>query len=178
VSRGPGSNQPSLLLAGRLEAIALADVLQILCAASRSGVVSVEQEAGGPVVEIDLHDGRIVGARLGGSIDSLPEETRTAIRRCLGQQHVDEITGSAPSRSLEQLLLEMERGQVEEQVHVWTERVESIVALAMSWDSGLFRFRRPPGEYGRRLEGPRIMLEPQQLILGAARRWDELTRGV
>ena len=36
----------------------------------------------------------------------------------------------------------MEQGQVEEQAHVWTERVEAIVALAMSWEAGLFRFRR------------------------------------
>ncbi|HHN73900.1 MAG TPA: DUF4388 domain-containing protein [Acidobacteria bacterium] len=172
----PTTTRPTLAFAGRLEGISLAEVLQILGATRRSGLLQVEQEDPPERGEIEMEDGRIVRA----SRSPVPEPLGAVLLRrravdpqVLGQA-LERQAAVAPWKPLGTVLLEMgalEPGDLAESL---AEQIEEAVAVILSWRSGVFRFRTPAPRHsqpGQTLLG--VALDTQQTLLEAARRWDE-----
>jgi hypothetical protein len=170
---------PSLVLAGRLEAIALTDVLQLLSLGQRDGVLSIEHEDPLERAEIELVSGRIVNATISGALDRTaaallrrqaldPDQLGEAVRR--------QASGGS-SKPIAAVLFEM--GAVEAGIlaEVLTEEIEDRVAQILSWTVGVFRFRvRQQARSIFNGEQFGVALDPQGLLLEAARRWDEALR--
>jgi hypothetical protein len=170
------SATPSLVLAGRLETIPLTDIVQILSAARRDGVLSVEREELSEVGEIELAGGQVVGATIRGAHEQIGQAL-------LRRQLLDpELLGEAlrqqslarAFRPIEVVLLEMglvDPGQLAE---VMIEEIEQRVARILSWSRGVFRFRLAKDGVNRATNGAfGVALEPHALLLEAARRCDE-----
>jgi len=170
----PGSGS-ALVFAGRLEAIPLADLLQVIAAWRNSGVLWVQNEASGATGEIELRDGRVVGARVSAA------ETLGAIlvRRCeVRPERVGEAlrhqSAAARWKPLGQLLIEM--GELEPAAlrRGLSEQIAQNTATIMGWPRGVFRFRvhedEPPAA---RAAAHAVALELHALVLEAARLADE-----
>ncbi len=166
----------ALVFAGRLEAIPLADLLQVIAAGRRGGVLWVQDEQTGASGEIELHDGRVVGASLSATAE--PLGSILVRRRAVTPDRVGEAlrrqSAAAPWKPLGQLLLEM--GELEPGAlrRGLSELIAQNTATIMGWRSGVFRFRVHDGDAGRL--GSRaieVALEPHELVLEAARLADE-----
>ncbi len=167
---------PSLLLAGRLEAISLPDVLQILAVSRRSGVLRVDCEELFDVGEIEISEGRIVRA----DVKHGPERLGTVLvrrqslePRVLGEA-LKKQSAAARWKALGTVLLEMEAIGPGELAEGLVEQIETAISVMVSWKSGVFRFRSPretPQRGGAGLLG--VSLDTQEILLEAARRWDE-----
>lgn len=167
---------PALVFAGRLEAIPLADLLQVIAAGRRGGVLAVQDEGSGATGEIELRGGRVVGARVSAAGEALG--AILVRRRAVAPERVGEAlrrqSAAAPWQPLGQLLLEMgelEAGALRQGL---SEQIAQNTATIMGWTRGVFRFRV------RDADGPRagsraieVALEPHELVLEAARLADE-----
>jgi len=180
--RCPGSalqNPPSLALAGRLEVISLCDVLQILGASRRTGRIQVERENPPERAAIELVEGKIVHTELAPSQQRLgavllrrqrldPDDLGEALRR---------QSAAAPWKPLGAVLLEMGAVEPGDLAEGLAEQIEESVSVVLSWNEGVFRFRTGLGseEPVRPSAGLSfgVALDAQQLLLEAARRWDE-----
>jgi len=165
---------PSLVLAGRLEAFSLADVLQLLAAGRRTGILAVEREEPPERAEIELVDGRVIRAERSGAPDRVgtlllgrgrlrPEQLGAALER-----------RAVASRPLESVLLEMEAVEPGDLAEALVEQIEETVAAVLAWGEGVFRFRgalAPGAGDPRPLAG--VALDTQEILLEAARRLDE-----
>jgi hypothetical protein len=170
-----------LSLAGKLEDVPLADVMQFIHLGRRTGTLTLERGSG--KAEVNFHRGAIVGAwspssrRLG---ELLLEEgilDRTSLERAL------ELQGSEqPRRSLGQILLAsgmLEVGAVRDAVRA---QIERTIYELVTWSNGSFVFEldtlKPvddiaifPGDLI-----PDIDLNTQMVLLEAARIFDERNR--
>ena len=176
-SRTDGNSRPSLVLAGRLEVFSLADVLQLLAAGRRTGVLAVEREEPPERAEIELVDGRVIRAERSGAPDRVgslllgrgrlrPDQLGAALER-----------RAVASRPLESILLEMEAVEPGELAEALVEQIEETVAVVLGWREGVFRFRGPLAPAAgppRPLAG--VALDTQEILLEAARRIDEGSR--
>lgn len=167
---------PSLVLAGRLEAIALADVVQILSAAGRDGTLSIDREDPQTHAEFDFAGGQVVRAEIDRAVDSL-----AAVLMRREAIDLDQL-GEALRRQVEygstvplaNILLEMGVVDAETLAAAHAELIEDRMAEAIGWQHGVFRFRlqdeRRPIVASLDLG---VALDPHRLLLEAARRYDE-----
>ncbi|MDQ7006890.1 MAG: DUF4388 domain-containing protein [Acidobacteriota bacterium] len=172
----PNPTHPSLAFAGRLEAIGLAEVLQILGATRRSGILQVEQEEPPERGEIEMEDGRIVRAALSPAPERLGAvllRRRAVDPQILGQA-LERQAAVAPWKPLGTVLLEMGALEPGDLAQGLAEQIEEAVAVILSWKSGVFRFRTPAPTRPRPEQTVLgVALDTQQILLEAARRWDE-----
>ncbi len=173
----PEKATPSLVLAGRLEAISLPDVLQVLAASRRDGVLRIEREDPPEIGEIELAAGRIIRASVthaGQPLGELLVRRRSLEPRILGEA-LRRQSAAVPWKALGTVLLEMgviEPGTLAEGL---AEQISDTISQIMAWGRGVFRFRTgaeavTSGDLPARLG---VALDTQQLLLDAARRWDE-----
>jgi len=169
----PGSGS-ALVFAGRLEAIPLADLLQVIAAGRRGGVLCVQDEASGAAGEIELRDGRVVAARVSAAAETLG--SILVRRRAVSEDRVVAAlrrqSAAARWKPLGQLLLEMgdlEPGALKSGL---SEQIAQNTATIMGWRRGVFRFRIHEAS-GSRTEALEVALEPHELVLEAARLADE-----
>ncbi|GAB4375815.1 MAG: hypothetical protein Kow0062_15290 [Acidobacteriota bacterium] len=171
-----GSFPTSLLLSGRIEAVPLAEVLQLVAGSGHDGVLCVEAEEPPARGEIEIVGGRIVRADvasrpqpLGAVLLRRGAVSEGALTRALERQ-----SSAAPWRPLGELLLEMEAVDVGELAAGLAEQIETRAAEILGWSRGVFRYRtwgatRRTGlacEVG-------VALEPHELLLESARLADE-----
>lgn len=171
----PFESPSALVFAGRLEAIPLADLLQVVAAGRSTGVLQVQDEATGAVGQIELERGRIVGARVASA------ETLGAIlvrRRAVRPERVGEAlrrqSAAAAWKPLGQLLVEM--GELEPGALRLglSEQIAQNTATIMGWPRGVFRFRvHEPSPSPVRTADHAVALDPHELVLEAARLADE-----
>jgi hypothetical protein len=176
-----GRASPSLVLAGRLEFAGLPEVLQILAASRREGVLSVEREDPPERAEIELTRGRVTGVRV-----SRPQEPLGKLLQRLSQLDPGQLaaaleaqTRMEPRPVLGTLLLEMGAVQPGDLAGALAEQIEAAVAALLDWDRGLFRFHtRAPGAASRagRPQELGVALEANELLMTAAQRRDEASR--
>ena len=167
---------PALVFAGRLEAIPLADLLPVIAAGRRGGVLWVQDEASGAAGEIELRDGRIVGARVSAAGEALG--SILVRRRAVSEDRVGEAlrrqSAAAQWKPLGQLLLEMgdlEPGALKGGL---SEQIAQNTATIIGWRRGVFRFRvHAASDSGARCGALEVALEPHELVLEAARLADE-----
>jgi hypothetical protein len=172
----PAGSGTALVFAGRLEAIPLADLLQVVAAGRNSGVLWVQDEASGATGEIELRHGRVVGARVSAAAETLGA---ILVRRCeVRPERVGEAlrrqSAAARWKPLGQLLVEM--GELEPAAlrRGLSEQIAQNTATIMGWPRGVFRFRVPEEEPpDARAALHAVALEPHELVLEAARRADE-----
>jgi hypothetical protein len=175
---GTGRASPSLVLAGRLEFAGLPEILQILAASRREGVLSVEREDPPERAEIELVRGRVTGVRVSG-----PQEPVGELLQRLSHLDPEQLAAALDAQSamtprppLGTLLLEMGAVQPGDLAGALAEQIEAAVAALLEWDSGLFRFHtRVPGAGRRAGAGQElgVALEPNELLMSAAQRRDE-----
>ena len=171
----PGSG-PALVFAGRLEAIPLADLLQVIAAGRRGGVLWVQDEASGAAGEIEIRNGRVIGARVTAAAETLG--SILVRRRAVAPERIGEAlrrqSSAAPWKPLGQLLVEMgelEPGALRRSL---SEQIAQNTAAILGWRRGVFRFRVHEGCGARpRPETLEVALEPHELVLEAARLADE-----
>jgi hypothetical protein len=170
------SASPSLVLAGRIEAIPLGDILQVLAEARRDGVLTIEREDPPERGEIELCNGRVVRAE----IANLPETVGTMLvrRRQLDPDALGEalrLQSSARAfRPLASVLLEMGAIDPAPLAEAMLEEIGQNTSQLLAWERGVFRFRTHAGAGGRvfwPLAG--VAVEARELLLLAAQRQDE-----
>ena len=168
-------------LAGKLEDVPLADVMQFIHLGRRTGTLSVEKDEAR--AEIQFHEGAIVGARSPGSLrlgELLVEEGVLAtamLEEVLArQEHPEE------DRSLGVLLLDEELVSSEEVRDAIRSQIERTIYELVTWSHGSFVFELEdldpvddvavfPGDLV-----PDIDLNTQMVLLEAARIFDERNR--
>ncbi|GEM_PF-5655743 len=175
----PHVKAPPLVLSGRLEAIGLGDVLQILSASEHSGVLSVEREDPLERGEIELAAGRVVRAEISGGPEPLgtmllrrgtldPKALGMALRR---------QAASAAWKPLGTVLMEMGAVQPGDLGEALVEQMGACASEMLRWERGLFSFRRrDPRRSPASPSMMRVALDTQEILLDAARRYDESTQ--
>jgi len=165
----------NLVLMGRLEAVPLADALQILAAARRDGILSVEREDPPESGVIELAFGRVVRAEVS---QRGPAVGRALLRRrAVEPDTLDEAlrrqSAAIPWRPLGVVLQEMGAVAGPALNEMLAEQMEEHAAEMLAWERGVFRFRSaPPAARGRDAR-PGAGLDARQLLLVAARRADD-----
>ena len=168
--------RPTLLLSGRIEAVSLAEVLQLVARSGRDGVLCVESEEPPGCGEIELVSGRIVRADIASERSPLGRllvrrgaVTEGALARALARQ-----SSSARWRPLGELLLEMNAVEVGDLAAGLAEQIEARAAEILGWTRGLFRYRTwgclPRTALTHEVG---VALDPQELLLESARIIDE-----
>ncbi len=168
--------RPTLLLSGRIEAVPLAEVLQLVAGAGRDGVLCVESEAPPGRGEIELVSGRIVRADiasrhapLGKLLVRRGAVTEGALARALARQ-----SSAARWRPLGELLLEMKAVDVGDLAAGLAEQIEARAAEILGWTRGVFRFRTwgclPRTALTHEVG---VALDPHEVLLESARLIDE-----
>lgn len=176
-----GRATPSLVLAGRLEFAGLPEVLQILAASRREGVLSVERDDPPERAEIELTRGRVTGVRI-----SRPQEPLGELLQRLSHLDPQQLAAaleaqarSDPRPALGTLLLEMGAVQPGDLAGALAEQIEAAVSALLEWESGLFRFHtRSVGSASSAADRQelRVALDPNELLMTAAQRRDEASR--
>ena len=170
------SRVPSLLLSGRLEALCLGDVLQMLARNDHSGVLDLEQDEGGERGEIEIIHGRIVRADIHASAARLGSLLQD--RGHVGQGEIDKAlrrqSTAAAWKPLGSVLLEMGAIDPTDLADSLVEQIERNAAVMLGWERGVFRFRAW-GTCTRTGLAPEVgvAVEPHELLLEAARLHDE-----
>ncbi|MBP7147129.1 MAG: DUF4388 domain-containing protein [Acidobacteria bacterium] len=174
----PTPANPTLLMSGRLEAIPLGDVLQVLAAAGRDGVLSIERDDPAEQAEIELAGGKIVRAE----IQQVSERTGSMLLR---RQALDPAALADALRvqstaeawwPLGDILLRLGAVDPPQLAQVLRTQIEQNVAVMLAWEQGVFRFRAlPQGEGATAERELGVALDPRDLLLDAARMWDEVT---
>ncbi len=170
------SAQPSLVLAGRIEAIPLGDILQVLAEARRDGVLAIEREDPPERGEIELCGGRVVRA----DVSHVPESIGATLvrRRLLDPDALGEALRRQAAahawRPLASVLLEMDATDPGALAEALVEEIGENTARLLAWDRGVFRFRVHAGP-GRGVAWPLagVAVEARELLLMAAQRHDE-----
>ncbi len=169
---------PQLVLAGRLETIPLADVLQLLAASGRDGVLVVEHEDPPEHGEIELAGGRVVRAE----VRHLSEKIGTLLlrRRKLDPDALGEAlrrqSAACAWKPIGTVLLEMGAIEPGALAEALVDQINEHAAVLMTWDRGVFRFRVPTGAEAERRSGRGLVgvgIDARELLLEAARRCDE-----
>lgn len=171
------SQIPSLVLAGRLEAISLADIVQILSTARRDGMLTVEREDPPERGEIQFSAGRVVGAEIVGAADRVGSALlrRQALHPDLLGEAVRRQSTALTFKPLGTVLFEMGAVDVAVLAEVIAEEIEGKISEILAWTEGVFRFRVVQDDVTRATNGPfGVALDPHTLLLEAARRWDEV----
>ena len=165
----------NLVLMGRLEAVPLADALQILAAARRDGILTVEREDPPESGVIELAAGRVLRAEVS---HRAPAVGGVLLRRRLvAPEILDEAlrrqSAAVPCRPLGVVLQEM--GAVAGAVlnEMLAGQMEEHAAEMLAWERGVFRFRSTPPQARSREGRPGPGLDARQLLLVAARRADD-----
>lgn len=161
---------PSLVLSGRLEVIALADVLQVLATAQHSGELEVENEHQPERARLVMQEGRVVAASLG------PISDRVGARLLHHNRVAADVLGEAlhrqmtvaPWRPIGDVLIEMDAVEPRDIEHVMVEQIRETVALMLSWSHGLFRFRTLTAEEASVRPTVGVALDTQEVLLQAA----------
>lgn len=168
-------------LNGKLEDVALADVMQFIHLGRRTGTLSLTR--GHQEAEVGFHRGQIVSARSPGSMrlgDLLVHQG--LLSREMLQELLREQAGEQPRRSLGAIvvtrgLLDYEalRGAIEKQI-------EQTIFELITWTSGAFEFAldelKPIDDIGMYPGDviPKLDLNTQMLLLEATRQLDEQRR--
>lgn len=167
----------ALALSGRIEAVPLADVLQIVTQSNPTGLLMVDRDDPPQRGELELRDGRIVRVNL----VPLPEEPLGAVLlrngcpadvlgEALRRQQAD-----ARWRPLGEVLLEMGALDQRQLQFALIEQVQQLASRILAWSRGTFRFYRPLGH--RPVEGAsctvNVSLDPRHVVMEAARQTDE-----
>lgn len=167
---------PSLLLSGRLEAVCLGDVLQMLAHSHQAGVLDIERDDGQERGEIEIIHGRIVRAdivsspaRLGSLLQDRGHVGEGELNKALRRQST-----AAAWKPLGSVLLEMGAVDPLDLADSLVEQIERNASVMLGWERGVFRFRA----WGTRTRtglAPEVgvAVEPQELLLEAARFQDE-----
>lgn len=177
-----GQTSPSLVLAGRLEFVGLPEVLQVLAASRRDGVLSIEADAPVGKAEIEFTRGRITGVTI-----SRPHEPLGALLQRRSQLDSGRLAEALETQArmnprpiLGMLLLEMGAVEPGDLAGALAEQIEAAVAELLDWREGLFRFHtRPVGgavTARGRSQQLGVALEPNELLMNAAQRRDESMR--
>ncbi len=169
------SSIPTLVLAGRLEAISLADVLQVLATSRHDGVLAVEREDPPDRGEIEFVEGRVVRA----SVSRLPERIGALLlrRRALDPDTLTEALGRQSGayawKPLGAVLLEMGALEPGTLAEALAEQIGEHTAVMLTWSRGVFRFRTSPAAPIAPSRFVGVALDTRELLLDAARRYDE-----
>jgi hypothetical protein len=161
-----------------LEFAGLPEILQILAASRREGVLSVEREDPPERAEIELVRGRVIGVRVSGPQEPVGELLQRLSHLDPGQlaSALEAQAAMTPRPPLGTLLLEMGAVQPGDLAGALAEQIEAAIAGLLDWDSGLFRFHtRGPGA-GRGTNARQdlgVALDPNELLMSAAQRRDE-----
>ncbi len=168
--------RPALVLAGRLEAIPLADLLQVLAAGGQDGVLTVQDDESAAIGEIELRGGRVVRAAVsvaGERIGSILVRSRAAEPERVGEA-LRRQSAAAPRRPLGELLVEMGALEPRLLARSLSEQIAQHTAVIMGWRGGVFRFRLVPAGEPQACGRPwAVAIEPHELVLEAARLADE-----
>jgi hypothetical protein len=166
---------PSLALAGRLEAIPLADVLQVLATSEHDGVLDLEREDPPERAEIELVRGRVVRAELA----HLPDRIGVTLlrRNLLHPDHLGEALHRQSAgyswKPLGTVLLEMGVVEPGALAEAFAEQIGEQMAALLTWNRGVFRFRITPRSEIAPSRVVGVALDTRELLLDAARRCDE-----
>ncbi len=167
---------PTLVLAGRLEAVPLGDMLQVLAAARRDGVLTVERDDPPQWGEIELAGGRVVRAE----VSDLPAQVGGALLR---HRAIDpDVLGEALRRqsaaqrwkTLGAVLLEMGAVDRTALTEALLDQIGAHAGVMLTWTEGVFRFRSLVGPAAG--SGVCSGLDPREVLFNAARLHDEMSR--
>lgn len=167
---------PGLVLAGRLEAIGLGDVLQVLAAARRDGVLTVERDDPPGWGEIELSGGRVVRAEvshLPGRVGGALLRRRTVDPDTLGEALRRQSAGHG-WKPLGAVLVEMGAVEGAELADALRDQIGEHARVMLTWERGVFRFRSGLRQAAEAPAG--IGLDPREVLFEAARRADEASR--
>jgi len=167
---------PSLLLSGRIEAVPLAEVLQLVAGSGRDGVLLVESEEPPARGEIEIVGGRIVRAEIASSPLPLGRVLlrRGAVSEGALSTALSRQSSAAGWRPLGELLLEMNAVDVGELAAGLAEQIEARAAAILGWRRGVFRYRTWESTSRTALSCEvGVALEPHELLLESARLADE-----
>lgn len=171
---------PTLALSGRLERIGLADVLQILAAGRHSGTLTVERENPPARGEIELIDGRVVRATTSGTPQRLGMHLlrRGSLDADILADALARQSSAAAWKPIGTVLVEMGAIQPGDLGEALVEQMGECAAAMLRWDQGVFRFRvrEAPQPSASEATTVGVALDPQEILLEAARRVDESTR--
>lgn len=166
-----------MVLAGRLEAVPLAGVLQILSSTAATGILTVEDETTGDRAEIELVRGKVIRAVSSGTPERLGATLvrRRAVPAAMVGEALKRQSAVPPWKPLGVVLMDM--GALDEGTLVMAlaDQMERNAATILGWERGVFRFRRVGGNELPG-SGPAVALETGQLLMQAARFADERTR--
>lgn len=171
----PEPRENILALSGRLEAVPLSDVLQILAHSARTGKLTIERDDPPQRGELEFRDGRMIQARL----FPVPEPLGAVLLRHSALQA--DVLGEALRRQssaarwkpLGQVLLEMNALDEPQLEHALSEHMQQIAGVILSWDRGVYRYYtafRQPEQTAADVD---VALDPHRVVLEAARRRDE-----
>ncbi|UCF67535.1 MAG: DUF4388 domain-containing protein [Acidobacteriota bacterium] len=172
-ARTSSRSASSLVLSGRLEAISLADALQVIAASGQDGVLIVEREMPPERGELELRGGRVARARVTPSSETLgaillrryaveAEELHEGLRR---------QAAAAAWRPLGEVLVEMQALAPVLLAEALSEQMKAHTTRMLGWGRGIFRFRTVSSRLPH--ADAQIAIDPQLLLLEAARRADE-----
>jgi tetratricopeptide (TPR) repeat protein len=163
-----------MAIEGPLRELGIADVLQLLELAAKTGVLTVRSERMNDEAIVHFSRGEIVFAvrrrstrRLGQLLIRAGKLTRTDLDRSLEQQRQD------PTKRLAEILLDMGVIDESELAHQLRFQMEETVYELMAWDEGYFKFEERAEIASQRLLA-RVRVD--SLIMEGARRLDEWSR--
>lgn len=163
-------------LQGRIEDVAVADVMQLIRVGGHSGTLSVR--SGDVEALIGFERGRIVSAwsphspRLGELLVSAGVIDEHALARALQVQESER-----PRRTIGQVLTRMNAASPDAIRQALTQEIERVVTQILSWPAGTFEFAlddlTPVVEVTRFTGAPNVDLDTQQVLLSALQLMEE-----
>lgn len=168
-------------LAGRLEDLALADIFQILSIGRKTGTLTIKGSKGTALIV--FRNGLIVRGETDDLEKSLADTLRDAgVIKDTVLYLVDEVKHELPSKSMADILLDMEivnRGMLEQ---VTKKRIEAVICRLLYWEDGDFQFEPDDLEIEGKTSLPDLGwelakgLSPEYLLMEGARVQDESTQ--
>jgi tetratricopeptide (TPR) repeat protein len=163
-----------MAIEGPLRELGIADVLQLLELAGKTGVLTVRSERMNDEAIVHFSRGEIVFAvrrrstrRLGQLLIRAGKLTRADLDRSLEQQRLD------PTKRLAEILLDMGVTDETELARQLRFQMEETVYELMTWDEGYFKFEERAEIASQRLLA-RVRVD--SLLMEGARRLDEWSR--
>lgn len=168
-------------LAGRLEDLSLADIFQILSIGRKTGTLTIKGSKG--MALIVFKNGMIVRGETDDLEKSLAETMRDAgLIKDTVLRMASEVKGQLPSKSIAEILLDLESVNKNMLEQVTKKRIESVICRLLYWEDGDFQFEPDDLE----IEGKTSLtdlgwelgkgLSPEYLLMEGARVQDESTQ--
>ena len=168
-------------LAGRLEDLSLADIFQILSIGRKTGTLTIKGSKG--MALIVFKNGMIVRGETDDLERSLAETMRDAgLIKDTVLRMASEVKGQLPSKSIAEILLDLESVNKNMLEQVTKKRIESVICRLLYWEDGDFQFEPDDLE----IEGKTSLtdlgwelgkgLSPEYLLMEGARVQDESTQ--